>query len=237
MTEDGVGAGGLPGVPEPGDSQQPDVAPNATRWQPTDWLAPAPAVEPAAPAEPAPAVEPAPAAEPAAPAEPEPAPFGSPAAVVAPAEPLSPAPLADATSSDGSVADEPLAKERPEDAEPHETRPRLSLAEYLDSLAERLRRTPPALVILTLATVGSTGFLAYELASRTAPIALLSSAAAVTGLCYVATTIVCALAAYRAGSEGRTWRALLLAFIGGSAAIVAAMSFAAGLVLVLALGL
>ena len=57
-----------------------------------------------------------------------------------------------------------------------------------------------------------------------------------TGLCYVAITVVCAVATYRSSSDGRTWWALLLAFIGGTAAIIAAMSFAGGLVLVLTLG-
>jgi hypothetical protein len=138
--------------------------------------------------------------------------------------------LYDETRPDDAVADEPLADEQPEDAEPDEApQPRLSLA-------ERLRRTPPALVILAVAAFGSTGFLFYELASRTAPIAVLSSAAFVTGLCYVAITVVCAVATYRSTSDGRTWWALLLAFVGGTAAIIAAMSFAGGLVLVLTLG-
>jgi len=138
--------------------------------------------------------------------------------------------FADDALVDETLADETLADEQPEDAEPVEApRPRLSLA-------ERLKRTPPALVILAIAAIGSTGFLVYELASRTAPIAVLSSAAFVTGLCYVAITVVCAVATYRSSSDGRTWRALLLAFIGGTAAIIAAMSFAGGLVLVLALG-
>jgi hypothetical protein len=180
--------------------------PSAGQPEPSDWLAPPAPAPPVAPAA-------APLAPPAPPTTPTPTPF-------APA----------ARSPDDALADEPLANEQPEDAEPDEApRPRLSLA-------ERLRRTPPALVILALAAFGSTGFLFYELASRTAPIAVLSSAAFVTGLCYVAITVVCAVATYRSSSDGRTWLALVLAFIGGTAAIIAAMSFAGGLVLVLTLG-
>jgi hypothetical protein len=119
----------------------------------------------------------------------------------------------------------PFEDEEPERAE----RPKLPLS-------ERLKRTPPALVILTIAAVGSWGFLAWQLASRTAPISLLTASAVVTGLVYVAVTIVCTIATYRAGYEGRTGRAFLLAFIGGISAIVAALSFAGALVLFLTLG-
>jgi hypothetical protein len=103
-------------------------------------------------------------------------------------------------------------------------------------LSERLKRTPPALAILTIAAIGSWGFLVLQLVSRTAPISVLTSSAVVTGLVYVAVTIVCGIATYRAASEGRTRLAFLLAFIGGTAAIVAAVSFAGALVLFLALG-
>ena len=127
----------------------------------------------------------------------------------------------------GQAADDegPFEDEEPERAE----RPKLPLS-------ERLKRTPPAVVILTIAAVGSSGFLVWQLASRTAPISVLTSSAVVTGLVYVAVTIVCTIATYQAGYEGRTGRAFLLAFIGGISAIIAALSFAGGLVLFLALG-
>jgi hypothetical protein len=128
-------------------------------------------------------------------------------------------------AGDEAGDEEPFEDEEPERAE----RPKLPLS-------ERLKRTPPALVILTIAAVGSSGFLAWQLASRTAPISVLTSSAVVTGLVYVAVTIVCTIATYRAGYEGRTGRAFLLAFIGGISAIVAALSFASALVLFLALG-
>ena len=222
MTGDGVRAGGSPRAPRPGEVEELDAAPSgplgappvpaptAGQPEPNDWLAP---VAPAAPVQPVPpAVAPVPPV--AAAAAPPPIP-------IAPAAPL----------AGDSLYDETLADGQPEDGEADEApRPRLSIS-------ERLRRTSPVLVILALAAIGSTGFLLYELASRTAPIAVLSSAAFVAGLCYAAITVFCAEATYRFSSDGRTWRALLLAFIGGTAAIIAAMSFASGLVLVLTLGL
>ena len=133
---------------------------------------------------------------------------------------------AEADNAAAAEADQgPFEDEEPERAE----RPKLPLS-------ERLKRTPPAFVILTIAAVGSWGFLAWQLASRTAPISLLTASAVVTGLVYVAVTIVCTIATCRAGYEGRTGRAFLLAFIGGISAIVAALSFAGALVLFLALG-
>jgi hypothetical protein len=127
--------------------------------------------------------------------------------------------------NDAADAEGPFEDEEPERVE----RPKLPLS-------ERLKRTPPALVILTIAAVGSSGFLAWQLASRTAPISLLTASGVVTGLVYVAVTIVCAVATYRAGYEGRTGRAFLLASVGGVSALAAALSFAGALLLFLALG-
>jgi hypothetical protein len=166
---------------------------------------------------------------------------------------LAPEPLAEAAPlADDWLALEPAAplpekKPLPEDDALDEGEP-LAGADALEDdeleaaepprlpLSERLRRTPPALVILALAAIGSSGFLAFELASRTAPIAVLSSASVVAGLCYVAISTVCSIATYRAATDGRTRQAFLLALIGGGAAIVAAAAFAGALVLVLAMG-
>ena len=227
MTEDGDRSGGAPRAPRPADAQRAEGAPGTVQPHHSDWLAQSgapltPAAAPVPPATPVPPAAPAPAPAAAAPR----------AQIPLYSRPARPADdtLFDETLAHDPLADGPLADELPEDAEPDEApAPRLSLA-------ERLKRTPPALVILTLAAIGSTGFLVYELARRTAPIAVLSSAAFVTGLCYVAITVVCAIATYKSGSDGRTLRAFLLAFIGGMAAIIAAASFAGGLVLVLALG-
>ena len=103
-------------------------------------------------------------------------------------------------------------------------------------LTERLKHIPPGVAFLTVAAVLSLGFLLYEIASRTASVALLTSAGLVCGLVYVAVTVGCAEATWRLGHEGRLGPALLVAFIGGCAAFVAAGSFAGALLLFLALG-
>jgi hypothetical protein len=208
MTENGVRSGGSPRAPRPDDFQEPDAPPSAAHTPPDDWLAPEPL------AEAAPLADDWLAPEPAAPLPED--------------EPLAEdAPLADDALDEGEplAGADALEDDELEAAEP----PRLPLS-------ERLRRTPPALVILALAAIGSSGFLAFELASRTAPIAVLSSASVVAGLCYVAISTVCSIATYRAATDGRTRQAFLLALIGGGAAIVAAAAFAGALVLVLALG-
>ena len=103
-------------------------------------------------------------------------------------------------------------------------------------LAERLRRIPPGIAILTVAAILSLGFLLLQIASRTASVQLLTSAGLVCGMVYVAVAMACAAATWRLGHEGRFWEAMLVAFIGGCAAFVAAGSFAGALVLFLALG-
>jgi hypothetical protein len=103
-------------------------------------------------------------------------------------------------------------------------------------LAERLRRIPPGIAILTLAAILSLGFLLFQIANRTASVQLLTSAGLVCGMVYVAVAMACAAATWRLGHEGRFWAATLVAFVGGCAAFVAAGSFAGALVLFLALG-
>jgi len=104
------------------------------------------------------------------------------------------------------------------------------------SLVQRLRRISPAVVLLGLAAGVSLGALLAQLASHTSPIPLLTSLAVVTGLIYAAIAIICAVAAYRSASGGEGRVSFLLAFVGGSAAIVACGSFAGATLLVLALG-
>jgi hypothetical protein len=104
------------------------------------------------------------------------------------------------------------------------------------SIVQRLRRTSPAVVILGLAAIGSAAFMAFEIASHTAPIPVLTSAGVVIGVVYGVVTIACAIASYRAAAEGQAARSYLLAFVGGGAAIVACGSFAGALILFLALG-
>jgi hypothetical protein len=233
MTQDGVRNGGSPRSPKPGDSTDPNgaapIAPTPAAAQPmasspADWLAAKPGTAPVAPV--VPVVAPAPVAAPAArvPAPavgrwvaPTPAPVAPPAVV----DDLDDADLdADLDSDDYADAD----------AEPAEMpKPKVPLA-------DRLKRTPPALVILTLAAIASTGFLLFEMSTRTAPIAVLTSAAVVMGFVYVMVAAVCSIATYRSATDGLTGRSFLLAFIGGMSAIVAAGSFAGALILFLALG-
>jgi hypothetical protein len=104
------------------------------------------------------------------------------------------------------------------------------------TLAQRLKRIPPALVILGLGAIGSAVFMAVEVASHTAPVPVLTSAGVATGLIYVAVAIVAGVASYNAAREGRAARSYVLALVGGSAAIVACGSFAGALILFLAVG-
>jgi hypothetical protein len=181
---------------------------------------PAPPVSIAPPATPPPAATPVPYARPAPTARPSPYPDDAYAGQT----------VEDEEFVDDTFEDDSFADDEPEAASPEAAVPKMPLS-------ERLKRTPPALVILTLAAIGSTGFLFLELASRTAPISVLSSASVVTGMVYLIVTVVSGVYTYRAGLEGRTRLAFLLAFIGGTAAIIAAVSFAGALLLVLALGL
>jgi hypothetical protein len=103
-------------------------------------------------------------------------------------------------------------------------------------LKDRLRRIPPGVAVLTVAAVLSLGFLLFEIGSRTASVQLLTSAGLVCGIVYVAVTVACFSATVRLGVAGRLWPALAVAFVGGSAAFVAAGAFAGALLLFLALG-
>jgi hypothetical protein len=261
MTNNGVRSGGSPRAGKPLDSTENEDSPEApvSPAPKAPEAAPAPAPVPTRPAGPAPASAAVPpnTRDWLAPKQPVPAPskdwMAPTPSTAVPVAPVTPARLEPAT---GEVAFDP----EPADAEDDyplgaiEDRDDLDEAddeEFEDEdelededepearklpLAERLKHTPPALVILALATVGSTGFLFFELASHTAPIQVLTSVSIVTGLVYVVDMVVCAISSYRSANDGRTRRAYLLAFLGGSAAIIAALSFAGALILFLALG-
>ena len=104
------------------------------------------------------------------------------------------------------------------------------------SLSERLKRTPPVVVFLTVAAVGSSGFFLYQLSTRTAPIQVLTTVSVITGLVYLTIAAICSVGTYQAAVDGLARRSYLLAFVGGIAAIVAAGCLALALVLFLALG-
>ena len=124
---------------------------------------------------------------------------------------------------------ESLGPEEESDEESPETEQKLSLF-------QELRRMPPGAIILAIAAVGSAGFLIAQVLSHTSPIPVLTSAGVITGLIYSVLTIAAGVASYRAAGDGLAGRSLLLALVGGTAAIIACGSFAGAVVLFLALG-
>jgi hypothetical protein len=104
------------------------------------------------------------------------------------------------------------------------------------TLAEKLRRLPPAPVILTAGSIGSLLFLARAVTSHTTPVAVLLSSAVVTGLIFGVDSAISSVATWRAAQDGEPARALFLALIGGVAAVVCAGAFAGTLVMILVLG-
>jgi hypothetical protein len=93
-------------------------------------------------------------------------------------------------------------------------------------------RITPARVALVVALVGSLAYVAYALTVRdTAQLPLLSSGAAVLGIAFMALAVSGFLGIRQAGYEGRDGRAVLLALLGGLAAIIGFGCFAAAIVL------
>jgi hypothetical protein len=101
------------------------------------------------------------------------------------------------------------------------------------TLMARLRRLPPFVVLFSAASVVSVAFLALSLASRSIEFPVLIAAAVVTGIVFAADTAAFARVAYLAGEDGRSGRALLLALAGGTAAVLAGLSFGWAAVMVL----
>jgi len=108
-------------------------------------------------------------------------------------------------------------------------------AEIPLTFADRLRRLSPALVILSILSIGSLAFLAFALTSHTTPVPVLLSSAVVTGLAFAVDATVASFMTWRAGQNGEGGKALLLALIGGMSAVVAAGAFAGTLILALLL--
>ena len=110
--------------------------------------------------------------------------------------------------------------------------------EYEDlpqTLTDRIRGLKPAPVILGLASIGSVVFLLRAMTSHTTPVPVLLSAGVVAALVFGIDAGAAAVAVFRSGKEGRTGRALLLALIGGFAALFGAGAFSGVLVMVLVL--
>jgi hypothetical protein len=100
-------------------------------------------------------------------------------------------------------------------------------------LMARLRRLPPFVVLLSVASLASVAFLAVSVTRRSIEIPVLIAAAVVTGILFASDTVVLARSTYIAGGDGRGGRALLLALAGGVAAVIAGLSFGWAAVMVL----
>jgi hypothetical protein len=93
------------------------------------------------------------------------------------------------------------------------------------------RRVSPGVIFLVVAIVGSLVYMAYTVTVRdTAQIPLLASGAVVLAIVFAALAAYSLRAVLRAGQDGRDGRALLVALVGGGAAMAAA-GFAAGAII------
>jgi hypothetical protein len=94
------------------------------------------------------------------------------------------------------------------------------------------RRISPGLVFLVVAIVASVAYVGYAITVRDASqIPLLASGAVVLAIAFGALTVYCFGAVLRAGREGRGGRAILIALVGGVAAMATAGSLAAAVIL------
>lgn len=96
------------------------------------------------------------------------------------------------------------------------------------------RSISPGIVFLAVAVIGSVVFALYAVTVRDASqIPLLAAGAAALGIAFVALAVYTLRAVWLAGVDGRTGKALLLAFGGGIAAIIGAGCLAAAIILFL----
>lgn len=93
------------------------------------------------------------------------------------------------------------------------------------------RRISPGAVILAVALIGSVAYLLYAITVRDpSQIPLLASGAVVLGLVFAALAVYSLRATWRAGIAERNGRAVALALVGGTAAIVSAGCFAVAII-------
>ena len=240
---------GSPGTTEPAQAEA-DAAPDVSVPDPDDREAQVKAVAPSALSALSPAAAPVPAATPAAPSDPVsdavPAqvkavqPSSSPLVpptLRAPTVPAPPAPVGPPTPPTPSVPtapptpptapgdDDEFDDETDDDLEP----------EFPPTFTERLQRLSPALVILSVLSIGSLIFLALAMTSHTTPVPVLLSSAVVTGLAFGVDAVVASFMTWHAGQNGEGGKALLLALVGGMSAVIAAGAFAGTLILALLL--
>ncbi len=100
-----------------------------------------------------------------------------------------------------------------------------------DDTPERRSRVSPGVIFLVVAIVGSIAYMAYTVTVRDASqIPLLASGAVILAIVFGALAAYSLRAIWRAGDEDRGRRALLIAFVGGGAAMAAA-GFVAGAII------
>ena len=98
-------------------------------------------------------------------------------------------------------------------------------------------RVTPVRVTLLIALAGGVGFLLWAVLVRDQlQVPLMATGFAICGLVFAATAVLSVAAVVRAGREGRDGTAVLTALLGGVAAIVALMSFAAAVIMSLIWG-
>ena len=98
-------------------------------------------------------------------------------------------------------------------------------------------RLSPLVVFITIALVLSVAYAVYALTVRdTSQIPLLASGAVVVGIAFGALALYSLSAVWRAGTEGRGGRAILLGIVGGVAALVAAGCLAVAVILFMLAG-
>jgi hypothetical protein len=103
------------------------------------------------------------------------------------------------------------------------------------AFVERLRRLSPAPVLLTIGSIGSFVFLFFAVTSHTTPVAVLLSAAVVTGLIFGADGVIASVITWRASQNGETGMAFFGAIVGGVASLICFGAFAGTLVFILVL--
>ena len=93
------------------------------------------------------------------------------------------------------------------------------------------RRISPGVIFLVVAIVGSIAYMAYTVTVRdTSQIPLLASGAVVLAIVFGALAAYCLRSIWRSGTDERGGRTILVALVGGGAAIAAA-GFAAGAII------
>ncbi|MFI5227371.1 MAG: hypothetical protein ACHQ3P_11935 [Candidatus Limnocylindrales bacterium] len=86
-------------------------------------------------------------------------------------------------------------------------------------------------MMLLIAVVGSVAFVGYALSVRdTQQLPLLATGLAVLGIVFATLAGIGVWSTYRAGADGRTGQAFMLALLGGVAAIIALGCFAAAFI-------